>query len=322
MILFYRKPQGAALISALFIVALVAAAAVLMELQQRISINRTLNIFQQDDSEFYQQIFTAWAKEALRQNIPIDNQSLFIESSPILMKPWHGNNITLEGHIDDAQGFFNLNHLIDADKIPSFQRLLLSVDPNLTSKDAFSLAQALHLWLAKPNKQSPHIEARHVLTQYYQKQQPSYRPSHLPMASPSELRLVKGFDTKLYTQLKPYIIALPEITGININHAAPPVLTTLGEQGLSLPEAQRLFKKLKKQPVTSLREADNDSAILHAKPEKQEITLTSTYFLATCRITVAKQEKIYYSLLRRKIVSTRQGSKIETTILWQSVGTF
>lgn len=311
------RQGGAALITALFIMALVVAAAVLMEIQQRMSIHRTMSIFQQDEGQFYQQVFISWAKNTLKQNAADKIEEKF----PIKMKKRQYPSISIEGRIDDAQGLFNLNNLIDDKTIPQFQRLLLAINPTMKPAEARLLAQAVHFWLSQPKKIRPIADQTEDRADYYTQQKPPYRVPHLPMASVSELRLVEGFNATLFNKLRPYIIALPGNTGININHAPPPVLTTLGKAGIDLQDAQTLADSVANQPVQTLTEAFENPMIQKAKVDNQQIELTSVYFLATSRITVAKQTIIHYSLIRRKDRPTRLGSQIDIQILWQSLGT-
>jgi general secretion pathway protein K len=52
-----------------------------------------------------------------------------------------------------------------------------------------------------------------------------YRAANRMMSSPSELRLIKGFeDPEVYRKLAPYVTALPTVTPINVNTAGPVIL--------------------------------------------------------------------------------------------------
>ena len=63
---------------------------------------------------------------------------------------------------------------------------------------------------------------------YLQTERP-YRAANAPMASSSELLLVRGFTPAIYREVAPYVTALAEHTLINVNTAKLEVLRTLDE---------------------------------------------------------------------------------------------
>jgi general secretion pathway protein K len=157
----------------------------------------------------------------------------------IVLPPFEG--ATLGMRIEDLQGRFNLNSLAQFPheqakwngdqrlRFDLFTRLLTTAmegtDPEVPPE---ALAYALLDWL------DTDVEVRHGNgvqgaedLEYSARDRP-YRAANQLLASPSELRLVRGFTPELYDKLSPHVTALPD-TGsrINVNTATDVVLASL-----------------------------------------------------------------------------------------------
>jgi len=130
------------------------------------------------------------------------------------------------GELEDLQGRFNINNLSKAINskyqgadLQQFRRLLnnLKLDANL--------ANAVVDWLDADLESSIPDGAEN---DYYIGLEKPYRAGNTLLSSPSELRLIKGFEKDdTYKTLLPYISALPEATAINVNTAPAAVLKSL-----------------------------------------------------------------------------------------------
>ena len=67
---------------------------------------------------------------------------------------------------------------------------------------------------------------------YYLSLTPPYQAAHMPMVSPSELRLVVGVDAKVYGILQPYIITLPTTDAKNKDYYLLVTDVALDDQNL------------------------------------------------------------------------------------------
>jgi general secretion pathway protein K len=80
---------------------------------------------------------------------------------------------------------------------------------------------------------------------YYSSLDRSYRTANQPMASVSELRLVKGINETIYQRILPYVTVLPSTSGattpIDVNTAPPQVLATLTD-GMDVDQGMALVK--------------------------------------------------------------------------------
>jgi len=142
------------------------------------------------------------------------------------------------------------------------------------------------------------------------------------MANISELRLIAGINAKLYQQMQPYVIALPQITTININTATAPVLISLGfnaqqaAQIISARTETRGFENMQAfQKIISQFQQDNDNQATYSNAD---ITLNSDYFINQAYAVLPQQQQsvIINTLLHRYTVQ----NKMKVAIIWQSQG--
>jgi general secretion pathway protein K len=232
-----RRPSGVALITALLITALATVAAVAMASRQNLELRRTANILEFDQAYLFSLAVESWAKEVLVRDLRNGTVDHPKEAWATILPPIEVEGATVSGRIEDLQGRFNLNNLVDNAGKPSeqeiarFQRLLqaLELDPRL--------ADAVVDWI------DPDSEPRFpdgAEEQFYLDMNPSYRPANAPMSHPSELLLVRGFTPEVYNQIAPHVWTLPVKTAVNLNTATAPVLMALIE-GLKESEAEQLI---------------------------------------------------------------------------------
>ncbi|MGI9202556.1 MAG: type II secretion system minor pseudopilin GspK, partial [Woeseiaceae bacterium] len=128
------------------------------------------------------------------------------------------------GNIEDLQGRFNVNNLIDdrgeidEENLNQFRRLLnaLGLDPRFAGITAD--------WIDSDVEPSFPDGAEDSI---YTGMIPPYRTPNLPLASISELAAIEGMDRATFKVLEPHITALPGPTKINVNTATAPVLLSL-----------------------------------------------------------------------------------------------
>ncbi|MCP4699237.1 MAG: type II secretion system minor pseudopilin GspK, partial [Gammaproteobacteria bacterium] len=143
---YSRRQKGIALITALLIVALATISAAAMVSRQQIDIRRTSNVLNLDQAYLYALGAEEWARRILirdRNNSKIDHLS---EDWAIRLPPTMVEGGGVSGHLQDLQGRFNLNNLVENGKavpaeIKRFQRLLAALDLPV------ELAQAVTDWI-------------------------------------------------------------------------------------------------------------------------------------------------------------------------------
>jgi general secretion pathway protein K len=229
----HRRQRGVALITALAVVAMAVVAVVAMLHGLQLSIRRTSNILVSDQGALYTLGSEAWSRGMLIRDVQDANHKDYDGLDEEWAKelpptPVEGGQV--QALTTDLQAKYNLNNLYlglnptaqeqqrFTLELTLFQRLLtaLNLDP--------AIAQATADWIDEDiNPQFPDGAEDNA---YLVADQP-YRTANRRMASPSELRLVRGVTAEVYETLLPHITTLPETTGINVNTADPEVISAL-----------------------------------------------------------------------------------------------
>jgi len=304
-----KKYSGAAIIVALFVTALVAAAAVAMITRLRIDVRRTELLINNQQAELYAQGSLYWAIDQLNNDWNKKQPNQVIDKTPITSPTKTMGNAKITSIIYDAQGRFNLNNLKDNSYRENFLHLLQTAVPNLPTNEAQTILVAAIEWLSPPTMASP-------FTEYYAKQNPPYRAAHRLFFSMSELRLVKGMTPAIFAAIEPLIIALPETTTININNAPASVLRCLSPT-LTEPAAKTILLYEKATPFATTQSFLNFAVVKNNPIPENKITTSSSYFLVQSDVEIGTQHVTLYTLLHR----TLKNGKSTMVIVWQSKGT-
>lgn len=303
------KQQGAAIIVALFVVALVAAISVVMMQRFRTDVRRTELILNANKAYLLAQGSLAWAIDQLNTNWLRQQPNQVIDRTPYHFPVQEEEGATLSTSLEDAQGLFNVNNVSDAQYQPNFIRLILVVAPNIDGPHAQEITLALVDWISATSKNVS-------LNEYYLKLPKPYQAPHRPMASVTELRLVKGMSPELYSKLLPYVTALPKTTAINVNNAGIPVLMSLSPT-LSMDGAKAIYLAAHTSPFPTIEAFTNFDIVKNNPFEQNKVTIISNYFLVKTNVKVGNQTITLNTLLER----AAQGSKTKSLIIWQSKGT-
>jgi len=217
-----HKQSGLALITVLFIFALVSLMAMSMQKRQAMDIAQASSTFAQAQAMQYIYSAEELAKSGLLFDLSRDQKSG--EEWDTASELWNQSFTTkvdranIELNIRDLQGLFNLNWLHPSAPNPTqaserLQRLISEAGhPSLSSE----VARNLKNWFTSGSS----------FNYIYENKEPPYRASEMEMVHPSELKLVEGVTEKLYEDLEPYITALPYSVQLNINTTTPEVLAS------------------------------------------------------------------------------------------------
>jgi general secretion pathway protein K len=198
------------------------------------------------------------------------------------------------GKIDDLQGRFNVNNLVDGNgeidqvALDQFQRLLLAL--GLDQRIAGATAD----WLDADQVEQIPDGAEDPL---YSGFNPAYRTANRTILSASELAAVDGIDRVSFEILAPHVTALPGRTPINVNTATIPVLQSLGPN-ITQGEAESLV---------SLREDGGfvDYADVFAplvEPDLQPwISETTSYFQLKAVVQIDTVRVTLFTVLHRDV---------------------
>lgn len=310
-----QRQQGVALITAVLIVALVTAAAVAMAARQQVDIRRSSNILSNDQAylfalgaEDYARNVLEWDGDRIKGNPDVDH--LGEAWAQTVSVPVEG--AMLNGSVQDLQGRFNLNALLDANGQPNqvmierFKNLLrlLGLDENI--------AEAVVDWIDADNNPRPGFGGAEE--DFYLLQAPPYRAANTLMTSASELRLIRGMDDEAYQTLIPFVSALPASdTAINVNTAPAEVLAAL-EQNLTLQIGKELVEAREADEFATIAEFTGHNLLANHQIDPNMVDVKSNFFRVDAVAKFDQAVARLHSLLKR------DSGKVE--VLMRSRGVF
>lgn len=309
----YTGQKGVALVTALLVVSIAVMLAAELVDQLHYDTRRTENIIHNEQAYLYNLAAENLAMLTLREDF---NQNKYdslddiwaVELPPM---PVEGGNVA--GKIVDLQARFNLNNLSRelnnnyTKALEQFRRLLqtLEIDPGL--------ADGVIDWLDKDLETTIPNGAE---DDYYIGLTRPYRTANGLMASASELRLVKGFNEEgIFEKLINFIVALPQVTLININTAPAEVLESLSDD-ITEQDAKAIIEYIGADPENDLDEAQPfetiDKFLSHMKNDLKKqnfatdgMSVSSEYFQLTSFAQIGRGQLNLYSTIQRTSAGTR-----------------
>jgi general secretion pathway protein K len=289
-----KRQAGVALITALLITAIATIAAVAMASRQQLDIRRAGNVIDVDLAYMFALGAEEWGKQVLR-NDRKDNQTDNLEEDwATVLPPLSVEGGVVSGKIEDVQGLFNLNNLIDKGA-PSavdrqiFERLLQNLAVNI------DIIDAVIDWMDKDDTQTFPDGAE---DNAYLQQDIPYRTPNAPVASPSELALIKGMSYEDYSTVVPYVTALPERTTVNVNTAPAQVLMAVVD-GLTESEAEQIMEDRVETPFNNTNDFMSHPLVKDKKVNQANIGVASKYFMINAATRFDQGQINLYSLVSR-----------------------
>jgi len=289
--------RGVALITALLIMALLGTLAATLTWDNGLDVRRTMTMLYHDEGA--QAAFGAenWVMSLLRDDL-VDTDTdhlgeIWAQEFPVL--PIESDTIqgALFGELQDLQGRFNVNTLIDDNgevdelALAQFQRLLavLDLDPRFAGLTADWIDADLDAGFPDGAEDS-----------IYTGLTPPYRAANQPLTSISELAALEGMDKITFDTLAPHIAALPgNDTVINVNTATPAVLQSLDEN-LTPGEVESLVGEREE---SGFADFENTFSTLVAEEVLPSLSDTSSYFQLKVIVQIATVRITYFSILQR-----------------------
>lgn len=306
------KSKGSALLTALFIMTLVAIVATAMSTRLQVDIYRTRMLVAHDKLYLASQAVMFWAFNELTDKdgkfIKAKNNGM-ISSYPTNLKTLY-KGVTITGELYDLQAKFNLNNLTNKKYMAFFNNILAQVVPDSDDKDKLNLTLAINDWLSTYDL----AKGNDNYLAYYTAQKPPYFPSHQLMKSLSEFRLIKGVTAEVDKALNPYFTVLPESTAININTASAKLLMALGG-GLNKTQLEELLTARGK----GFKTTQNLNPLLQKfNIPSDQICISSTYFLSKTFVQNDDLNLTVYVLYKKEIYR----GKIKISVIRESFNNF
>lgn len=302
--------RGVALIMAVLIVALATILAVDIGFRTFLDQRRAATSFALEQAFEVAKGAEAWAADILKEDAASNGKRDDLTetwATPIPPLPIDGGEV--EGEVQDLQGRFNLNSLLEVDQTSGQMRVNQNAFDQL--RRLLELLDIEEHWAAKiadwidPDDNPYNTDGAEE--SIYTSQSPPYRTANMPMTRISELLSLPGFGADRYRRLAPHVTALPlNANTINVCTASPYVLDSmLGDQTnytLSIESVMNARKSgcfPDKQTFTSEIESVQGGTEAAKNYFKAHIGETSNYFEANVWVTIGTTQLTLYSLLYR-----------------------
>lgn len=248
-----RGERGAALLTVLMLVAVMAALSASALERLRLSTRLAANAGAIDQARAY---------AVAAEQIAAARVSDLVEADPARVSgaAWNGRTTRLPlpgglatARIRDGGNCFNLNSVVAGQ--PGMPNAPLMVRPSgltqftmllqvsgVGENDARRIAASLADWIDTDDRAL--LDGAEDAA--YAQRTPAYRTGNTFMADPSELRAVAGVTTEIYDRLRPWICALPtsDLSPININSLTPeqaPLIAMLLPQPVGIDRVRSLI---------------------------------------------------------------------------------
>lgn len=286
--------RGVAIVLALSVVALAALAATAMLVSQSTWARQLELTARHAQAQHLLQAGLDWSRAVLSDDRRASGVDHLGEPWALRLPSMPVENGSLTGHIEDQQGRFNLNNLLDGGKLnlaqlERFRRLLaiLSLPP--------ALADTLADWIDADNEPQPSGGAEDA---HYLALQPLHLAANRPLIDIAELTLVAGFDDTVRARLHPFVTALPRFTAVNINTASPEVIAA-SVDGLTLDDARGIVAQRGSSYFRDISDFSRQLPPGLSMPS-DGLTVSSDYFISTIAITIGGAKARGSALLARE----------------------
>lgn len=290
-----RSSRGAALITALLVVALATALASTLISRLDLWIRQVDTHRDLVQARLLAGAGIDWARAILVNDARTSAYDHASEpwGSKVPQMPAEGGE--LSGGLTDEQGKWNINNLLSNGKISQselevFQRLLRLVQ--LPPELAFTVAD----WLDGPKQAAPD-GAEDV---YYLGLTPPYRSANRELGDVDNLLRVRGFDLGVVERLRPYVCALPGYNRVNINTASAIVIAA-ELPSFALSEAPQIIANRDRVPLRDMTDFRNrlPNPGLVSDGDAARLDTRSRYFSVNIHARFGHADVTYRALLDR-----------------------
>ncbi|WGS45953.1 type II secretion system minor pseudopilin GspK [Burkholderia sp. JSH-S8] len=312
-----RRERGIAIVTVLLVVALAATLAASVLWRQQVATRYVENQRLGVQTMWVERAAVEWARAVLRAQSATSNVTVAGQpwSAPIadvqladflppdaaavnaeLSRAW------ISGHVEDAQAHFNLMNLVsrvapgkpwqaNGEGVLAYRRLLgeLSLNPELAQQTADTMLRSLR-----------------------DANGPGGWP--LQLVSVDDLARVPGYDARTLDALAPLVTILPDLTPVNVNTAAEPVLMA-AIPSLSRSQAHRLAERRRTAYFVSTGDIAEYLTPVQGNatlPDGAAVGVNSSYFIVHCRIHSARVNARIDTLIARY----GSGNFSWTSVIW------
>jgi general secretion pathway protein K len=306
--------RGIALITAIILVALATVIATSIAFSSSLNAKRAAAGFTATQALFVAEGAEALAAYALREDLKSNRQDSLDETWAMPYGPVEfDQGVILEASLEDAQGRFNINNLVDGNGLADpvareqFEHLLTFLGMETR------WAQLITDWIDRDDQPTSPFGNE---DSGYLAQSPPYKTPNIPVSSVSELLAMPNFGRENYVKLLPYVIALPPGTSVNPCTASGFVLDAMGpgqqEYSLDVAGLAERRKTTCYPTVPEFKSTMTEAQWTHLTSGKvgNPVADSTQYFRLRSNVTIGTTRVTLYSLMQR----TQQGGQIRTIL--------
>lgn len=308
-----KRTRGVALITAMLITAITASLAATLTWDNALDVRRTMMLLFHEQGTQVALGAESWIRNILRDDsIDSDNDHLGeLWASELPGLPVDNGTVqgAVIGNIEDLQGRFNVNNLIDANGetdtvvLEQFKRLLrvLELDERFAGLTAD--------WIdADQEAGFPDGAEDSIYTGF----SPPYRAYNRLLSNVTELAALEGMDKASFDVLLPHIAALPGTTKINVNTATEAVLRSL-DDSMDDSTVEGLLESREESGFADYEQALRP--LLSDEMFNNHITEDSSFFQLKAIVQIDTVRITYFSIIHR----APDGGPV--TVIVRSMGT-
>lgn len=307
------RHQGVALLTALILLALMTAIATVLSRDTGLSIRRQQGAIAQDQAWQLVGATEALASWALRDELIDPAMRIHYGqrwSQPVgPLEPIPG--YLLEAQLEDLQGRFNLNSLIDREgrvdpiALRYFERLLVTLGLEV------DWGERLADWMDADDQPLP----RGGEEGYHSSASPPARPPNQGLITASEILALPGFGMERFLRLAPHIAALPPDAGLNLCTATAAVLDSLSGEQQWMSQTDMLQRSQRERCFPgkeAMRNAVGDAVRFTELERSLGLGENSRYFGLRSWVQIGSVDYALYSVLK---FESRQDSAPHVSVL-------
>lgn len=308
-----KNQNGHALISALFIVSLIAIAVTAMSKHLQFNIFRLNTYISADKLALASQAVPFWTQATLK--VPKKIFILMGKEGKILKFPATLSKLVpgihIEGEVYDLQSRLNINNLSEI----YYQKIFINLADSVAHIDEQQAKRIIRAVLKKISSKKSEKEPSQPSEMTEGRIKKKKMKADRPFQSLSEFQNLKEVNPKIYQALFPYLCALPEQTPLNFNTISATLMKALigKEKAGELKNLLQLRGKGIKEPLQF------QALLKEMKLADEQLVIESQYFLSIADIKNQERSLRRYSLLKRQLTKKE---KVKVFILRESFDAF
>lgn len=302
--------KGVAIIMAMAVVTMAALAATTIIVLQSTWARRVQLANDHTQAQLLIQTGLDWGRAVLSDDLRVSAADHAGEPWAMVLPAVRVDNGSLLGHIEDQQGRFNLNNLlqdgsINASQLDAYTRLLNLL--NLSPVLALTLAD----WLDTDQQEQPGGGAEDA---YYLALPAPSLAANRAMQDIAELADIAGYDAAVRARLQPFVTALPGFAALNVNMASTEVLAAV-IPGLGMDGARSIV--VRRQQAWFRNYADFHSQLPASLRNTAGVSLSEDYLTVSSQFFIASAQVKYGDAQARGSALLARSSSGWPRVLWR-----